>query len=79
VGQGILIVEASRSHSDTSLSVVFLWTSDQSKSETSTWQHTTSQATDVHATGENRTRNPSKRAEADPPLRPRGNWQRYML
>jgi len=41
VGQGILNVEASRSHSDTPLSVVFICTSDQPISETSTWQHTT--------------------------------------
>jgi hypothetical protein len=41
VGQGRLIVEASRSHSDTPHSVGLLWTSDQPDTETSTWQHTT--------------------------------------
>jgi hypothetical protein len=41
VGQGLLIVEASRSHWDTSHSVGLLWTSDQPDAETSTWQHTT--------------------------------------
>jgi hypothetical protein len=41
VGQGILIIEASRSLSDTSYSVGLLWTSDQPHAETSTWQHTT--------------------------------------
>jgi hypothetical protein len=35
-GQGLLIIEASRSHS-----VGLLWTSDQPATETSTWQHTT--------------------------------------
>ena len=38
VGQG-LIIEASRSHSDTSHSVGLLWTSDQPYADTSTWQH----------------------------------------
>jgi hypothetical protein len=41
VGQGLLIVNASRSHSDTSHLVGLLWTSDRSVAETSTWQHTT--------------------------------------
>jgi hypothetical protein len=40
VGQG-LIMESSRSHSDTPHSVGFLWTSDQPFAETFTWQHTT--------------------------------------
>jgi hypothetical protein len=39
--QGLLIIEASPSHSDTLHSVALLWTSDQSDAETSTWQHTT--------------------------------------
>jgi hypothetical protein len=41
VGQGLFIIEASRSHSDTTHSVGLLWTSDQPVAETSTWQHTT--------------------------------------
>jgi hypothetical protein len=41
VGQGLLIIEASRSYSDTSHSVGLICTSDQSDAETSTWQHTT--------------------------------------
>ena len=41
VGQGLLIIEASLSHSDTPQSIGFLWTSDQPFSGTSTWQHTT--------------------------------------
>jgi hypothetical protein len=40
-GLGRLIIEASRSHTDTPHSVGLLWTSDQLVSETSTWQHTT--------------------------------------
>jgi len=41
VGKGVLIIEASRSYSDTPHSVELLWTSDQPDVETSTWQHTT--------------------------------------
>jgi hypothetical protein len=40
VGQS-LIIEASRSHSDTPQSVRFLWTSDRLVPQTSTWKHTT--------------------------------------
>jgi len=40
VGQGLLIIEGSWSHSDTPQSIVLLWTSDQPDAETSTWQHT---------------------------------------
>ena len=36
VGQGLLFIEASRSHSDTPQSVALLWTSDQPDAETST-------------------------------------------
>jgi hypothetical protein len=39
VGLGLLIVEVSRSHSDTPHSVGLLWTSDRPVAETSTWQH----------------------------------------
>ena len=41
VGQGLLIIEASRSHSDSAHSVGLLWTSDQPDAGTSTWQNTT--------------------------------------
>jgi len=37
VGQGLLIIDTSRSHSDTPHSVGFLWTSDQPDAETSTY------------------------------------------
>jgi hypothetical protein len=40
-GQGLLILEASQSHSDTQHSAELPWTSDQPDVETSTWQHTT--------------------------------------
>jgi hypothetical protein len=49
VGQGLLIIEASRSHSDTPHSVALLWTSDQPDRlrDTPIWQH--SNETDFHA------------------------------
>jgi len=47
LGQGLLIIEASRSHSVTQQSVGLLWTSDQLVAETSTWQHAT-YTTDRH-------------------------------
>ena len=40
-GQGLLIIEASQSHSDTPHSVELLWASDQPDPETSTGQPTT--------------------------------------
>jgi len=47
-GQGLLITEASRLHTDTLHSVGLLWTSGQLNAETSTWQHTTL-TRDTHA------------------------------
>jgi len=41
VGQDLLTVEASRSHSDTPHSVGLLWTGDRPVAQTSTGQHTT--------------------------------------
>jgi hypothetical protein len=41
VGQGLLIFEVSRSHSDTPNSIGLLCTSDQPDTHTSTWQQTT--------------------------------------
>ena len=67
VGQGFVIIDASRSHSDTPHSLGVLWTRDQPYAKTST---TTLTADGI------RTRNPSKRAAADPRLRPRGHWDR---
>jgi len=51
VGQDLLTVEASRSHSDTPQSVGLLWTNDQLVAETSTWEHQHSQETDLHNPG----------------------------
>ena len=41
VGQGLLIIEAVRSHSDTPHSTGLLWTRGQPDAETSLWQPTT--------------------------------------
>jgi hypothetical protein len=72
MGQGFLIIEDWRSHSDTPLTVELLWTSDQPDSETSTWQHTTlTRERDRHDSGEIRTLNTSKRAATNPGRRPR--------
>ena len=76
VGQGLLIVEDSRPHSDTPHSVGLLWTSDQPHAQTSAWQHTTL-TTDRHPCPRwVWTHNLSKLAAADPRLRPHGHWDR---
>jgi hypothetical protein len=61
VGQGLQIIQALRSHSDTPPSVGLLWTSDQPDAETSVWQHTTLRETDIHASGGIQNHNPSER------------------
>jgi len=73
VGQDLLIVEASRSHSDTPHSVGLLWTSDQLDPRLSD-KTQYSQGTDILAPRGIRTRIPSRRAAADPRLRTRGHW-----
>ena len=68
VGQGLLIFEASQSHSDTSNSIGLLYTSDQPETHTSFWQQTIfTKERRVH--GGIRTHNPRKRAAADTSLR----------
>ena len=68
VGHGLLITEASRSHSDTPRSVGLFWASDQPDAETSSWQHKHSQETDIHARGGIRAHSSSKRGAADSAL-----------
>jgi len=70
VGQGLLIFEDSRSHSDTPHSVGLLWTSDKPVAGSYTWQHTT--LTNRHTPGGIRSHNPRKWLSTDPRLRPRG-------
>ena len=78
--KGLLIVVASRSHSDTPHSVGLLWASDQPDAETSTSQYTQlSKGTNIHVAGGIRTHIPSKRAVADPRLRPCGHWDRHTV
>jgi len=73
-GQGLLLIEASLSHSDTPHSVGLLWTSDHPDAETSRADNTQhSQETDIHALGGIRTHNPGNRASADPRVRLRGH------
>jgi len=48
VDQGLLIIEASQSHSDTPHLIGILWTSDQPDAETSLSQQTTLTG-DIHA------------------------------
>jgi hypothetical protein len=74
VGQGLPIIEASLSRSDTPHSAGFLWTGDQPDALPDNTQH--SQETDIRAPGGIRTHNPSKRAVADKRLSPRGHWVR---
>ena len=66
-GQGFLIIEALPSHSDTPHSVGLHWTSDQTDTQTSSWQHT-KLTTNIYAPGWIRTRNPSQWAATDPAL-----------
>jgi hypothetical protein len=76
VGQGLLNIDTSRSHSDTPHLVRFLWTSDQPDAETSTWQHTplNKRQPDLHAPRGIRIRNPSKRTPTYRRPRTRGHW-----
>jgi hypothetical protein len=77
VGQGLLIIEDSWSHSDTPHSVGFLWASHQAVAGTSdNTQH--SQQRDILVPRGIRTHNSSKRAATDPRLRPRGHWDRTL-
>jgi hypothetical protein len=73
----------SRHHDHTKLftphSVGHLWTSDQPVAETSAWPNTRF-TRDRHPCPRGiRTRNPSKRAPADPSLRQHGNWDRLAV
>ena len=76
VGQALLTIAASRSHSDTPHSVGLLWTWDQPQSKHlhDNTQH--SQEPDIHASDGIRTHSLGKRAAAGPRLKPRGHWNR---
>ena len=73
VGQGPLIHEVSRSHSDPPHLAGLLWMGDQPDAETSTWQHTTpTRAMQPFHRRDSNTQS-HKQATADPRLRPRGH------
>ena len=72
LGQGFLIVQVSRTYSDTTHCVGLLWTRGQPDAEKKKPQD--SQETRLPWPSGFRTRSPSKRAAADPRLRPRGHW-----
>jgi hypothetical protein len=85
-GQYLLTLDTTRSHSDTPHSdtphsdtphsLGLFWTSDLPVAKTSTFQHAYSKETDINSLGGVRTRNLSKRTDADPCLRPTGHWDR---
>jgi hypothetical protein len=73
VGQGPLIIEASRSYSNTPRSVGLLWTSDRPVTEIPTIQHTTNnRQTSIFLEGFGRAM-PNTREAAVPRLRPHGH------
>ena len=80
MGQGLLNHEVSRSHTTTPHSL-----EDSSGRVISPTQRPLSdktqysQQTDIHAPGGIRTPNPSKRAAADPRLRPPGHWDWHLV
>jgi hypothetical protein len=76
VDQGLLIHEVSRSHSDTPHSVGLIWTVIRSSQRPLPDNTQRPQQTNIYALGGIWTHNPSKRAAADPRLRPRGHWDR---
>jgi hypothetical protein len=84
VGQDLLIFEASRSHTVILVHAI-LHKKKSSERLISTSQSSLPdkikhlQETDIQAAGEIRTHNPSKRAAADPHLRPSDDWNRTKL
>jgi len=76
LGQGLVIVEALQSHSDTPHSVELVWTSDQTTERFLPENTPHSQDTDIYTPVGIRTINSSKRAAADKSLRSPGHWDR---
>jgi hypothetical protein len=72
MGKGGLITEASRSYSVTPHSVGLFWMRDQPVAGPSTWQHRERH----QCARRNSDPQSSKRADADPRLRPLGHWVR---
>jgi hypothetical protein len=76
VCQGLLMIEDSRSNSDTRYPLGLLWTSDRLSQRPLPENTQHSRQKDIHVPDGSRNRNPSNRAAADPRLRPRGHWDR---
>jgi len=77
VGQGLLIIEDSLSHSDTPHSLVLLWTSDQPDADTSTWHKTAhKKQTSKPPVGFEPTIPASERPQTHA-FRPRSQWDRH--
>ena len=72
VVRGLLIIEDSRSHSDTPHSVGLLWASNRPDAEISTWQHTTL-TTDSHPCPRQDS-NPQSQQASDRRPTPRTAW-----
>jgi hypothetical protein len=77
VGQGLIIVEDSCSHTVTPHLVGLRWASDRHVTETSTCQHTTA-TTDRHSPLRWDSNPQSQQAAADPRLRPHSHWNRLL-
>jgi len=78
VGQGFLIIEDSRSYSDTPHSVGLLLADDQPNGKISAWKHTILLRDIIHALAGIRTHNSSKRMAKDLRLRPRDLCERVL-
>jgi len=78
LGQGLLIIVASRSHSEARHSAGLLWTSNRPNEETADNTHP-SHETDIGAADGIRTHKPSQGAAAEPRFRSNGHWHRYRI
>jgi hypothetical protein len=79
VGHGLLTIEASRSNSrPTTLGRSPLDGRSARRRDLYLTTHNIHK-TDIHSPSEIRTRNTSKRAAADPRLRPRGHWDQHAV
>ena len=79
MGQGLFIIEASLSYSDTPQLVELLWRgiSPSQRTLPNNTQHLQQKA--IHVPGRIQTHNPSKPEAAEPRLRPRGHWGSFLL
>jgi hypothetical protein len=74
VGQSLIIIEASWSHTDTPRAVGLLWTNEEPDTETSTCQHTTLTRGRHPCLRQDSNPHTRKRAVAESCLRPWGHW-----